>query len=167
MHHIHFKMESLNDVLSLIQPGVWMESVDLKSNGCIKFFLLIIGRVGSMNITVCLMALPRLLCYSQKCWSNLLQPWGNKAFCLLYIWITLTSKGTHTLIVSTTLQQHVFWLLWGSKSTLKICPTSHAKDQILGIYFRLCQHDSLLTWTASGSQKCTEFGSLLLLLVPQ
>ena len=30
VHHIHFKMESLRDVLSLIQPGVWMGSVDLK-----------------------------------------------------------------------------------------------------------------------------------------
>ena len=30
VRHIHFKMESLNDVLCLIQPGVWMGSVDLK-----------------------------------------------------------------------------------------------------------------------------------------
>ena len=30
VRHIHFKMESLRDVLSLIQPGVWMGSVDLK-----------------------------------------------------------------------------------------------------------------------------------------
>ena len=30
VHHIHFKMESLHDVLCLIQPGVWMGSVDLK-----------------------------------------------------------------------------------------------------------------------------------------
>ena len=28
--HVHFKMESLQDVICLIQPGVWMGSVDLK-----------------------------------------------------------------------------------------------------------------------------------------
>ena len=30
VHHVHFKMESLQDVICLIQPGVWMGSVDLK-----------------------------------------------------------------------------------------------------------------------------------------
>ena len=28
--HVHFKMESLQGVICLIQPGVWMGSVDLK-----------------------------------------------------------------------------------------------------------------------------------------
>ena len=30
VHHVHFKMESFRDVICLIQPGVWMGSVDLK-----------------------------------------------------------------------------------------------------------------------------------------
>ena len=30
VNYVHFKMESLNDVLCLIQPGVWMGSVDLQ-----------------------------------------------------------------------------------------------------------------------------------------
>ena len=30
VNHVHFKMESLQDVICLIQPGVWMGSVDLK-----------------------------------------------------------------------------------------------------------------------------------------
>ena len=30
VQHFHFKMESLYDVLRLIQPGVWMSSVDLQ-----------------------------------------------------------------------------------------------------------------------------------------
>ena len=30
VEHFHFKMESLSDVLRIIQPGVWMASVDLK-----------------------------------------------------------------------------------------------------------------------------------------
>ena len=30
VHHVHFKMEALQDVICLIQPGVWIGSVDLK-----------------------------------------------------------------------------------------------------------------------------------------
>ena len=30
VNYIHFKMESLNDMLGLLQPGVWMWSVDLQ-----------------------------------------------------------------------------------------------------------------------------------------
>ena len=128
VHHVHFKMESLQDVICLIQPGVWMWSADLKDayysvqvhHLYKKFFTFYWhGRFYEYNRMPYGYAL-RLHYCSQKSWSNLSLHCRDRVCCQWCIWMILTSKGTRTLVVSKIfMPQLVNWLTWVSKLTMK------------------------------------------------
>ena len=125
---IHFKMDTLNTVIKLIEKDCYMASINLKDayysvsiTPTDRKYLHLRSGVHPSSSLVCLMACPVLL-------GNLLN-FENLPFlpftCQAHILMTCTYKGKHTESVWTMLLiRSKWWIPWGLSHTLTSPPSS-------------------------------------------